>query len=176
MRAFSIGYIITLSFLLVLTVSSITLGYFGPPKGPIPPEYPSTSLNMGYNQLSFPTAPIFGQQNQFGAFPATPTSGNSYQDKLRKYEEDKKNYDEEKKVFMQEEMVPYIRNIFVAWIMIFVIFEVTGLMFAKFISTLVGAAYAFSGAWAVIFGPLWGITFTVSSLVASLTRQSENTL
>src|SRR4030067_1787529 len=157
MRAFRIGYIITLSFLLVLMIITLTFGFFPAPKGPEAPKYPS------YSDYSYTTS-----------YTSTKKYDTSkYESEQKKYREDQAKYQTEQKNFVQDKVVPYTRNVFVAWVVLVLLFQIIGLFLAKFGSDFVGAAYSFSGLWAVIFGPLSGIIWAAASLVSSFSRGAE---
>jgi len=143
-RAFRIGYILTLSFLLVLMVVTLTFGYYSAPKGPKAPEYPAGS-----------------------------SLSSTYQTEYDQYQKDRKKYEDQQEGFLQEKIVPYARNVFVIWIIFLLIFQVVGIVIARFGSALVGAGFSFSGFWAVVFGPLGGLLWFVNSLVSSFGRAAE---
>ena len=156
MRAFRIGYILTLSFFLVLMVLTLTFGYFPAPNGPKAPKYPSSTdytYSSDYNTSKY--------------------ENSEYQKSMKQYEEARDKYEKEQKTFIQDKVVPYVQTVFVAWIILFLLFQVIGLVLAKFGSAFVGAAYSFSGLWAILFGPLSGLVWFVSGLVTSLSGQAE---
>lgn len=153
MRAFRIGYVVTLSFLLLLMVITLTLGYFPPPQGPKAPEYPSSS--------------------RYPSSSGTSYDSTDYSNQQRTYNERKKQYDEDQKRFLQDKIVPYTRNIFVSWIFMLVLFEVIGIVLVRSISEVVGAAYAFSGVWAVVFGPFGGLLWFINSIVSNFGTRAE---
>lgn len=158
MKAFRVGFIVTLSFLLLLSVVAGTLSFFPPPKGPQTPkmpDYPSSS--------SYGSNPALYQKQQ-----------DDYNAQYKTYQEDTKTYQEKQKTFTQDKIVPYVRNIFVAWIGIVVVFEIIGLLFIQMNSSLVGGGFAFSGFWAVVFGPIGGMMWYASAIVSSFARTSEN--
>ena len=144
MRAFRIGYILTLSFLLVLSIVTLTFGYFPAPTGPKPPEYPTYS------------------------------STNAYQQQQDAYTAQEKIYQQQQKNFTQDVIVPYAQGVFLGWIIFLVIFQVLGMIFVKFLSVQVGAAFSFSGVWAVLFGPLGGLLWFVDNLVSSFANTASN--
>lgn len=148
MRAFRIGYILTLSFFLVLLVITLTLGYFSAPKGPKAPKYPSSSSYMDSSSSSY--------------------DRNEYSKMYEQYKKERQKYEKEQKTFIQDKVVPYVRNVFVGWVVLFLLFQVIGLVLAKFGSALVGAAYSFSGLWAILFGPLSGLVWFVGSIVSGM--------
>lgn len=157
MKAFRIGYITTFSFLLILTVFSATMGFYPAPKGQKMPEYPvSTNTTYDYND------PVQVQRQQA-----------EYKAQQDKYQSDLKSYQEQQKTFIQDKVVPYARNVFVVWITAVVVFEIIGLLFIKMGASLVGAGFAFTGFFAVIFGPLGGLMWYVSYLVSSFARGAD---
>ncbi len=171
-NAFRIGFVVTLSFLLIFSVITFTLGYFPPPEGPKAPEYPT------YESPSYPQ--LLNQQQKTpiqslnSNTPTYPLQYNDpYQEKLKKYNVDKKLYDQQQKTFVKNKIIPYIRNILVSWILIVVLFEILGLIFSKLGLDILGGAYAFSGVWSAIFGPFGGLIWFVSSLVYALSGKSN---
>ncbi len=160
MRAFRIGYVFTLSFLLILSVLMLTLGYYRAPVGPKAPEYPTST-----------TTP---------AMPSTTTSDTitsmDYTSPYTEYEKAKKQYDQDQKTFLQDKIVPYARNVVVFWVLMLVLFEVAGVILVKQFSEVVGAGFAFSGVWAVIFGPFGGILWFVNSMVSSFGNRANQTV
>jgi len=152
MRAFRIGFILTLSLLIILTVITLTLGFFPAPAGPKTPEYPSYSSQSSSRYNS-----------------------DEYKEKAQQYQEEMKKYQDEQENFVKDKVIPYARNVFVSWIVLLLVFQVIGLVLSKFGSALVGAAYAFSGVWAILFGPIGGITWFVTSLISSFSGRSEET-
>ncbi len=158
MKLFRIGFVLTLSLLLILMVGSITFGFFSAPEGPKAPTYPS---------LSNPSL--------FGNSSITSSNSSAYSSSLKKYEEERKKYEEEQKNFVKDKVVPYTRNVVVAWLILLIAFEAIGVVLTKFGSPLVGAGYAFSGVWAIFFGPIGGLIWFANSLVSSFSRQAEAT-
>jgi hypothetical protein len=149
MRAFRIGYILTVSFLIVLTVVTLTFGFYSAPTGPKAPAFPSsTSLGSDF-------------------------SSEAYQTQYEQYQKDRDRYEAEQKNFLKDKIVPYARNVFVIWIFILLTFQVAGMVLSKYFSGMIGAAFSFSGVWAVIFGPLGGLLWFVSSLVSSFGARAE---
>ncbi len=156
MKAFRVGFIVSLSFLLLLGVVTGTLGFFPPPKGPKPPEYPKyPTTSYTYND------PQYTKQQQ------------EYNNAMKKYDDDTKKFQEEQKNFTQKSIVPYARNIFVAWIGVVVLFEILGLLLVQMNSSIVGGGFAFTGFWAVVFGPIGGLMWYASALVSSFSRTSS---
>ena len=98
---------------------------------------------------------------------------NKYSEDLKKYDEDMKVYKNTQKVFIKDKIVPYVRNIFVGWIAIVILFEALAIFFIKIGSDLVGSGYAFSGVWAIIFGPIGGLIWYASALISSFSKQAE---
>ncbi len=136
MRAFNIGFIASLSFLLVLSVMFLTLGFYLVPQGPAYPVYPSTQPSSYNTDGSYTN-----EQNAVYA----------------KYDSDVKKYEDESKGFMKDRFLPYIQNVFVGWVIVLMFFEIIAIICAKFISPVVGGAYAFTGVWAVFGGPIFGM-------------------
>jgi hypothetical protein len=161
MRAFKIGYVLTLSFLLVLMVVTLTFGFFPAPSGPKAPTYPSSSSSSDS---------LYGSSSS-----SSRSSSSSYYKELQQYETDKAKYDKEQKNFVKDKVVPYTQGVFISWIVILLIFQIAGLLIAKFWASFIGAAYSFSGVWAVIFGPLGGLIWFASSLVSSFSGRAEET-
>lgn len=154
MKAFRVGFIVSLSFLLLLSVITGTLGFFPPPKGPKPPEYPKYPT-VSYND------PQYAKQQQ------------EYADGMKKYSDDQKLYQDSQKNFTQKNIIPYARNVFIAWIAFVVLFEIIGLLFVQMNSSLVGGGFAFTGFWALVFGPVGGLMWYASALVSSFARTSS---
>ncbi len=152
MRAFRIGYILTLSFLIVLTVVTLTFGFYPAPTGPKAPDYPSSRSTFS-TEGSFDT--------------------DSYKSEYETYQKDRDRYEAEQKNFLKDKIVPYARNVFVIWIVVLLVFQVGGMLLSKYFSGLLGAAFSFSGVWAVIFGPLGGLLWFVNSLVSSFAGRAE---
>ena len=174
MKALSIGYVLTLSFLLVFAVATITAGYFPAPIGPKAPEYPDTST-LDYNISPLSALSTQSQPVQAQAFPSYENPQNSYQKSLSEYKAQKKQYEEDQKNFIEAKMIPYVRNVLVAWILVFVLFEVIAMVIAKLSSAVVGAGYAFSSVFAILFLPFWGSIFAINSLVSTLSQQADRT-
>jgi len=151
MRAFRISYILSLSFLIVLTVVTLTFGFYSAPAGPKAPQYPSRSL-----------------LNSDADFDS-----DSYAKQYDSYQKDQDRYEAEQKNFLNDKIVPYARNVFVIWIVLLLGFQVAGMVLSKYLSGLVGAAFSFSGVWAVVFGPLGGLLWFVNSLVSSFAGRAE---
>lgn len=149
MRLFRVGYVVTLSFLIVLSVIMLTFGFYPTPKGPKAPEYPSYSdLSVTYDS-------------------------EAYRQRQQQYDQKQKVYQAEQKNFLQDKIVPYARNVFVFWIVMLLITAALGAAIARFVSELVGAGFAFSGVWAVLFGPLASLIWFANSLVRSFGRRAE---
>lgn len=156
MKAFRVGFIVSLSFLLLLSVITGTLGFFPPPKGPKPPEYPKyPTSSYTYND------PQYAKQQK------------EYSDAMKKYDDDTKTYQDSQKNFTQKNIIPYARNVFIAWIAFVVLFEIIGLLFVQMSSSLVGGGFAFTGFWALVFGPVGGLMWYASALVSSFARTSS---
>lgn len=155
MKAFRVGFIVSLSFLLLLAIITGTLGFFPPPKGPKPPEYPKYPSYNSSDQAAYTK-----QQAD-------------YAEASKKYDEDTKAYQDQQKSFTEKKIIPYARNVFIAWIGIVVVFEIIGLLFVQFNSSLVGGGFAFTGFWAVVFGPIGGLMWYASALVSSFARTSS---
>lgn len=158
MKLFRIGFVLTLSLLLILMVGSITFGFFSAPEGPKRPKYPS-----------------YSSSSSFGSSSLSNPRNSAYSTNLKKYEEESKKYEEEQKDFVKDKVVPYTRNVVVAWLILLIAFEAIGVVLTKFGSPLVGAGYAFSGVWAIFFGPIGGLIWFANSLVSSFSRQAEAT-
>lgn len=203
MRGFRIGYIVTLSFLILFTGASLTLAFYKAPQGPkMPtyPEYPSSPV-VPLSNMSAPSQGMMSQiqqvmpgkanQNMYydssssAMMPApvvSPTPYDpyyqdpaqiEYQKKMEQYNKDYKQYQEDQKNFMKDKIVPYVKNVLVLWIVMLVGFELIGLGLAKLGSTLTGSAFAFTGVWAIIFGPIGMSIFLMNSLVSSYAVRSE---
>ncbi len=162
MKAYRVGYILTLSFLLVLFVVSATLGFYPAPKGPKAPEYPKYD---SYGSSS----------GSYNDYYNSNSNYDSYNDKLKQYDEDMKDYEAEQKSFMRKKVIPYVRNVFVFWIILLAAFQVVGLFLAKMGADLVGGAFAFSGVLAVVFGPFTGLIWFANSAVSSFSGRSQET-
>ena len=91
-----------------------------------------------------------------------------YEKQYEQYQQQMEKYNKEQKTFMQDEVVPYVRTVFVIWVVMFLLFQVIGVLLAKFGSAMVGAAYSFSGLWAILFGPLSGIIWLVGSVAIGM--------
>ena len=153
MKLFRIGFVLTLSLLLILMVGSITFGFFSAPEGPKRPQYPSYSSSSSFGSSSL--------------------SNSNSSANLKKYEEESKKYEEEQNNFVKDKVVPYTRNVVVAWLILLIAFEAIGIILTKFGSPLVGAGYAFSGVWAIFFGPIGGLIWFANSLVSQFSTQAE---
>lgn len=163
MKAFRIGYIVTFSFLLILMMVSMTVGFFPAPTGPKRPEYPKYDSSASRLQL---------QQNSFDN-GSLNTNQDSYSAQMDEYENQLKIYEEEQKTFMQAKVIPYARNVFVVWLVLIIIFEAVGLLLSQAGDDLVGGGFALSGVWAVVFGPIGCLLWFVNSLVASMGTRVE---
>jgi ABC-type multidrug transport system fused ATPase/permease subunit len=137
-----------------MMVVTNTFGFFPAPEGPKAPEYPSSSSL--YN---------------FGDDSTSRTS--EYNARYQEYQKQQDQYQNEQKNFVQDKVVPYARNVFVVWVVLLIAFQVVGLTLTKYGSPLVGAAYAFSGVWAVIFGPIGGLLWFVNSLISSFSSRAD---
>jgi hypothetical protein len=146
MKAFSIGYIVTLSFLLVMTLLFATLGFYPAPVGPKSPQYPNTS----YSTSNMSQEEIERQASRLAA-----------------YDRERKKYDEEQKTFASKHLLPYSRNVIVGWIGILVILQIIGVLFLRHTPHVAGA-YAFTGVWAVIFGPFVGTALIAGSVISTI--------
>lgn len=132
-----------------------TFGFYPAPKGAKMPESPAyPTYNYG------DSATLAKQQAE-------------YNTKQQKYQDELKTYQNQQKTFIQNKVVPYARNVFVGWIAAIVLFEIVGLLFIKMSSSLVGSGFAFSGFFAVVFGPIGGLLFYVSWLVSSFSRGAD---
>lgn len=159
MKAYRVGYILMVSFLLVLFVVSMTLGFYPAPKGPKAPEYPKYD---SYSDSSYSRDP-YGSDYGY----------DSYSNKMKQYEEDKEDYEAEQRSFVRKKVIPYVRNVFVFWIIILGLFQVVGLFLARMGADLVGGAYSFSGVIAVLFGPFTGLIWFANSTIQSFSGRSE---
>lgn len=173
-NAFRIGFVVTLSFLLIFSTITFTLGYFPPPEGPKAPEYPTYESS----QLSQPLMNNSQQQKMPGQTltPGIPPSvqyTDPYQEKINKYNESKKLYDQQQKTFVKNKIIPYLRNVLVGWILAVIIFEILGLVFSKLGLDILGGGYAFSGVWSAVFGPFGGLLWFISSWVYALSGKSN---
>jgi hypothetical protein len=157
LSAYRIGYVITLSFMLIASMFTLTLGYYPPPSGPVRPEYPTYS-NSSLQQNTL--------QNNFG-------TQNTYQDEYTKYQDDLKKYEEEQKGFVKDKIIPYTRNVLVGWVLAIVLFEIIGLVLTKMGQSFVGGAYAFSGVWAVVFGPVGSLIWFASAIISSFAGRAN---
>ena len=92
---------------------------------------------------------------------------------MEQYNKDLKSYQEDQKNFMSEKIVPYVKHLLVLWVILLVLFELIGLGLVKIGSTLTGSAFAFTGVWAIIFGPIGMSIFLMNSLVSSYASRSE---
>lgn len=151
MKAFRIGFITTLSFLLVLSIVTGVLGFYPAPQGEKAPEYPTNTYSSGFD---FNSAEYQTQQAENAK-------------KQAEYQENLKKYQESQKTFLQDKIIPYAQTVFVIWIAAIIVFEIIGLVLVTMSSNLVGSGFAFSGFWAVIFWPIGGIMWFASSLVSS---------
>lgn len=200
MRGFRIGYIVTLSFLILFTGASLTLAFFKAPEGPQMPKYPEYpgSPALPYSaaepaqgilpriQQAMPGQPMqdiyYDDSTGSAMMPiATPTPYDYYQDpaqqeyqqKMDQYNKDVEKYQNDQKNFMKDKIVPYVKHVLVLWIVMLVAFELIGLGLVKIGSTLTGSAFAFTGVWAIIFGPIGMSVFLMNSLVSSYASRSE---
>ncbi len=90
-----------------------------------------------------------------------------YEQDVQKYQDDYKKHQDEQKNFSQKEIVPYLRNVAVAWVILVVVLELLGLVFAKMGMELAGGALSFSGVWVVVITPIWGLIYFVSSIASA---------
>lgn len=170
MNGFRIGFVAAFSFLLVVAVFSGTLGYFPPPEGPKAPEYPTyTDYPLGAQ------APNILNQNQVQQFNDLQPIESDYEKAVREYNEERKKYEEEQASFVDEKIVPYARNIFIAWISLQTLFVLIGLFFIKINSELVGSGFAFSSVWTILFLPLGGIIWYANLIISSFALKAEET-
>lgn len=150
MKAFRVGFILTLSFLLVMAVFSGTIGFYPPPKGLERPEYPTPSTDIiDYND---PAAYERQQAEQ--------------RQKYDEYQVQVDAYEKQQKTFTQEKIVPYAQTVFAGWIIAVVLFTIIGLIMVQLGSTLVGGGFAFSGFWAVVLGPVGGFMWYAGTIVS----------
>lgn len=173
MNGFRIGFIAALSFLLVVAVFSGTLGYFPPPEGPKAPEYPDYSDLSPFSQTLNILNP--GQVQQFDQAQPVPQEESEYDKAMKEYDKAREKYEEEQKTFVEKEIIPYARNVFVAWIGIQTLFVLIGILFIKINSDLVGSGFAFSSVWTIFFLPLGGIIWYASVLISSFATRAEET-
>lgn len=96
-----------------------------------------------------------------------------YQRRLQQYEKDREKYEEDKADFINDEVVPYVRNVFMIWLVAVIAFELAGILLIKIGSVLTGSAFAFTGIWAVIFGPISGAIFLMNNLASSYLRRGD---
>lgn len=162
MRAFKIGFVLTLSFMIFLGILSCSFGFFPAPVGPKAPTYPSYSNTSLIGSLSGSSQATSPTQTQL-----------SYDQQMTQYQSDSKKYQEEQKIFIQGKIVPYAQGIFVSWILILIILGIIGILMARFLSELVGGAVVFTGVWSAILGPIGGMIWFMNSLVSSFAKQAE---
>jgi len=169
-NGFRIGFIASLSFLLIIAVFAGTMGYFPPPEGPKAPEYPN------YTDYQFLSQPLnLLNQNQIQQTPIDTSYESEYDKALREYNEAREAYEEEQASFVEEKIVPYARNVFVSWIVLQTVFVLIGVFFIKINSELVGSGFAFSSVWTILFLPLGGIIWYANLLISSFAMQAEKT-
>lgn len=154
MKAFRVGFIASLSFFIILGIFTTTLGFYPPPKGQKMPEYPK------YPTVNY-TDPNYQSELQ------------KYDVEMKKYDTDLKKYQEGQKTFAKDKIIPYARNVFVGWIMVILGIELVGLVVSSAGYQLVGGGWAFSGVWAILFGPIGSLLWYANTLIASFTRQAE---
>lgn len=157
LSAYRVGYVITLSFMLIASMFTFTLGYYPPPEGPKRPEYPTYSpgpipLMQSLQQIPYQ----YPQQGDY----------DKYQRELKQYEADQKN-------FIKDKIIPYTKRVLVGWILVIVLLEVIGLILTNAGQSFVGGAYAFSGVWAVIFGPIGSLVWFLSAIVSSFAGRAN---
>lgn len=164
MKAYRVGYILMLSFLLVLFIVSLTLGFYPAPKGPKAPEYPTYNSydSSSYNRNTYGSGSNYGYD--------------SYSEKMKQYDQDRKDYEAEQRTFVKRKVLPYVRNVFVFWIIVLGLFQVVGLFLARMGADLVGGAFSFSGVLAVLFGPLTGLIWFANATVQSFSGRVEEQL
>ena len=165
MNGFKIGFIVSLSFLLVTAVYAGTLGYFPAPEGPKAPEYPDYGSLSPYSQ----PLNVFQTQPQQLNIPVQ----SEYERELEQYQKDMETYKTEQETFVDREIIPYVRNIIVAWIIVHTLFVLLGIVFIRLKSELVGSGFAFSSVWTIFFLPLACTMWYVNLMVSSFSRQSE---
>ena len=141
--------------MLLLSVFTFTIGYYPPPEGPKKPDYPTYSP---------PPSLLQSLQGTTQSTYQYPDSG--YQSELERYQEDQKT-------FIKDEIIPYARTVLVGWVSMIVVFEIVGVLLVKIGQSLVGGAYAFTGVWAIIFGPIGSLFWFVSSLVSSFAGRAN---
>lgn len=164
MRAFKIGFVLTLSFMIFLGILSCSFGFFPAPVGPKAPAYPSYS-----SALPSPLSSLGGSYQT-----TAPTQTQlSYDQQMTQYQSDLKKYQEEQKIFIQGKIIPYVQGMFISWILVLVLIGVIGILMVKYISELVGGALIFTGVWAAFVGPLGGTFWFINSLVSSFAKQVE---
>jgi len=166
MNGFKIGFIVSLSFLLVTAVYAGTLGYYPAPEGPKAPEYPDYGSLSPYSQ----PLNVFNQtQPQQLNLPVQ----SEYERELEQYQKDLDAYKAEQETFVDREIIPYVRNIIVAWIIIHTLFVLLGILFIRLKSELVGSGFAFSSVWTILFLPLACTMWYVNLMISSFSRQAE---
>lgn len=145
--------------MLLLSAFTFTIGYYPPPEGPKAPEYPAYSPPPASFLQSLQGTTTM-QQSPY------PYPDNDYQTKLDRYKEDQKT-------FIKGEILPYTKNVLVGWVLTIVAFEIIGMLLVKMGQFLVGGAYAFTGVWAIIFGPIGSLFWFASSLIASFAGRAN---
>lgn len=154
MRLFRLGYVFTISFFLLLAIVTLTFGFYQAPAGPKAPAYPS--ITPSYSM-------------------ASPSSFNDaeYQRQMEDYQKKQTQYQEDQKHFLGQKVVPYARNVFVFWIVVLFAIVALGVLLAYLGAELAGAGLAFTGVWAVLFGPLGCMVWFAQSLVRSFGGKAE---
>jgi hypothetical protein len=188
MKFFSFGFTLTLSFLLMLAMVTLHLAYFPTPEGPEKPEYPTRDSVYPYTveSQSTGTFSLFQapQQRMMPAIPAqeltpvdasgsaneailnTQLSPDTYQSDMEQYERDMEQYEKDQEEFIKDEMVPYIKNVIIRHLLVLIVLEILALLFVKYVSVTLGAAYAMGGFFGVFFAT-FGSVFIFPYMILS---------
>lgn len=172
----------------MLAMVTLHLAYFPTPEGPEMPEYPTRDSvypysveSQGTGTFSLFQAP---QQRVMQALPAqelNPVSASgsasegilntqqfpdTYQSERDQYDRDIEQYEKDQEAFIKDEMVPYIKNVIIRHILILIVLEILALLFVKYVSVTLGAAYAMGGFFGVFFAT-FGSVFIFPYMILS---------
>lgn len=200
MKFFSLGFSVILAFLIFVAVMTLHMAYFPAPEGPKRPEFPdsqSTPFSMGQSfsgearavpflpnstepvTLPLPAQPSVTFPSTSSAAPAIGTNvqqmfPDDYQSDYEKYQEEMDKYEEDSKEFMKEEMVPYIKNMIIRYLILLGVLGLISMIFVRFISVTVGGAYALGGLFGVLFGMIGGIFVIPYTVLSSMMASSDD--
>lgn len=196
MKLFSVCFGLTLSFLIIIAVFSLHIAYFPAPEGPERPKYPETPNTYPYsmpvedtsassflNRATEPMVvpPVAPQSAPAQTFPIAGSASGAivpsqtgttiqqmYPDSsYDQYQKDLKQYEKDSKEFMKDEMIPYIKDMIIRHIAVLVVLEIVAIFFVRFVSVIIGTAYAVGGLLGIVLGGLSSIFVIPYTIITS---------